>query len=99
MILTARVLNGTEAERYGFAVEVTPPGKVVDGAMEMARKIARMRPHGVKMTLAHLDRAFNMEFYEGLRYATNVRTLLGPGPDAREGYKAFVEGRKPDWKG
>jgi len=99
MILTARVLNGTEAERYGFAVEATPPGKAVEGAMVMARKMAQMRPHGVKMTLAHLDRGFNMEFYQGLRYATNVRQEFGPGPDAKEGYKAFVEGRKPDWKG
>ncbi|MBI4307177.1 MAG: enoyl-CoA hydratase/isomerase family protein, partial [Chloroflexi bacterium] len=97
MILTALVLNGRDAVQAGFAQRVFPPGKVVEGALEMARKIAAMRPHGVKITLAHLDRAVNMPFYEGLRYADTVRRLLGPGPDAAEGYKAFVEGRKPEW--
>jgi enoyl-CoA hydratase len=57
LILTGRELDAEEAVRWGFASSAHPSERLLEGALAMAERIAAMKPEGVRLTLAHLDRA------------------------------------------
>ncbi len=88
LIFTGQVLNGREAEKWGFVNEVFPPDKLMEGAKDMARKIAAMRPSGVRMALAHMDLAMQMDFYQAMRHSDTIpqvlRSAREPDAGARE---------------
>ena len=57
LILTGRELDAEEAVRWGFASSAHPSERLLEGTLAMAGRIAAMKPEGVRLTLAHLDRA------------------------------------------
>ena len=69
MLLTGREIDGDEALRIGFASAVFDPDALEAGALEMATQIAGMKPDGVKLVLAHLDRIDDMSRDQALRWA------------------------------
>lgn len=69
LILTGKVIGGEEAHRIGFANAVHPPEKLMPEALAMARAIAGMKPEGVRLTLAHIDRNMDMSRDQALRWA------------------------------
>jgi enoyl-CoA hydratase/carnithine racemase len=66
---TCDIIDGREAHRIGFANQVFPPGKLMDGAKEMARKIASMRPVSVAMVKATCNAVYDMDYNMSYRYA------------------------------
>ncbi len=69
IILTGKVIGGEEAHRIGFANTVHAPDKLMAEALAMARAIAGMKPDGVRLTLAHIDRNMDMSRDQALRWA------------------------------
>ncbi len=69
MLLTGREIDGDEALRIGFASAVYDSDALEAGAFEMAGQIAGMKPDGVKLVLAHLDRIDDMSRDQALRWA------------------------------
>ena len=69
MLLTGREIDGDEAVRIGFASAVYDSDALMDGALEMASQIAGMKPEGVKLVLAHLDRIDDMSRDQALHWA------------------------------
>ena len=69
LILTGKVIGGEEAHRIGFASAAHPPDTLMAEAMAMARAIAGMKPEGVRLTLAHIDRNMDMSRDQALRWA------------------------------
>lgn len=69
MLLTGREIDGDEAFRIGFASAVHDSDALDDAALEMAGAIAGMKPDGVKLVLAHLDRIDDMSRDQALRWA------------------------------
>jgi enoyl-CoA hydratase/carnithine racemase len=69
MLLTGREIDGDEALRIGFASAVYDSDALEAGAFEMATQIAGMKPDGVKLVLAHLDRIDDMSRDQALRWA------------------------------
>ncbi len=94
LILTGMVIDGREAWRIGFANRVYAPGKLWDGAMEVARAIAGMRPEGVRVTLAHIDQNLDMSKHQALRWAQLVKTYIGVDTTMDEAARSFVEKKK-----
>lgn len=66
---TCDVIDGKEAHRIGFANQVFPPDKLLDGAKEMAKKIASMRPASVAMVKATCNAIYDMDYKMSFRYA------------------------------
>ena len=66
---TCDVIDGREAYRIGFANQVFPPDKLLEGAKEMAKKIVTMRPVSVAMVKATCNAIYDMDYEMSFRYA------------------------------
>ena len=77
LILTGRELDAETAVHWGFACAAHPSAELLPAALAMARTIAGMKPEGVRLTLAHLDRAGDMTREQALRRAELLPSWLG----------------------
>ncbi len=79
---TGDVIDGKEAYRIGFANQVFAPDKLMDGAKELAGKIAAMRPAAVQMVKATCRATYDMDYRTAWRYADACVAALAADPDA-----------------
>jgi len=99
MLLTGRFITAREALEFGLVNRVVPPERLEAETMELAEKIAAAS--GV--TLAVGKRAFYQQVQMGdpaaYAYAGEVMVSNLYAEDAQEGIRAFLEKRRPVWKG
>jgi enoyl-CoA hydratase len=98
MILTGRMMDATEAERSGLVSRVVPAANLMDEAMKVAETIAGMSLPSVLAGKEAVNTAFETSLAEGTRFERRIFHSLFATHDQKEGMKAFVEKRKPDWK-
>jgi enoyl-CoA hydratase len=99
MVLTGEQISATEAQRYGLVNKVVPVELLLDEAKTMAKKIAAKSPLAVKLAKEAILKAFNAPLDEGLEFERKSFYLLFASEDQKEGMKAFMEKRKPEFKG
>lgn len=95
MILTARMMDATEAERANLVARVVPADQLIADALRLAGKIASLSPVAVAMAKQAVNCAFETTLAEGVRHERVLFLSLFGTPDQREGMAAFVEKRKP----
>jgi enoyl-CoA hydratase len=93
IILTGKTIDGVEASRIGLAQRVYPSGRLWEEAMAMADAIAAMSPGGVRATMAHLSRVEDLSKEESLRFASQIREWMAPGPSFADAARAVLDGR------
>ena len=98
MNLTGRMMDAAEAERSNLVARVVPLASLMDEAMKLAETIASMSLPSVLLAKEAVNRAFESTLSEGIRFERRVFHSLFATQDQKEGMKAFVEKRKPDWK-
>jgi enoyl-CoA hydratase len=98
LILTARMMDATEAERCGLVARVVPADKLVDEALTAAKKIASFSQPIVMMAKESINRAFETTLAEGIRFERRLFHSMFATEDQKEGMAAFVEKRKPQFK-
>ncbi len=99
MILTGRMLSAREALRLGLAARVVAKEVWLDEAKRVARTIAEKGPVAVRLAKEAVDKAFEAPLAVGLEYERRAFYLATASEDAKEGLQAFLEKRKPDFKG
>ena len=99
MILTARMMDAAEAERAGLVSRVVAPDALLDEARAAAAKIASQSPLAVMMNKEMVNVALETTLTEGVRFERRLFHSLFAFDDQKEGMSAFVEKRKPDFKG
>jgi enoyl-CoA hydratase len=99
MILTARMMDAAEAERSGLVSRVVPVDKLIEEAMGAARKIAAQSPLAVMMNKELVEAALETTLTQGVKLERRLFHSLFAFDDQKEGMAAFVEKRKPDFKG
>jgi len=99
MILTARMMDAAEAERAGLVSRVVPVDKLLETALEAAGKIAGHSPLAVMMNKELVEAAFETTLATGVALERRLFHSLFAFEDQKEGMAAFVEKRKPDFKG
>ena len=98
VMLTADRVTPDQALRWGLVHEVLEPDALMPRAIEIAEMIAENAPLAVEGTKAVAQEWRQLQIDESYRFGTWVgRTVLN-SEDAKEGPRAFVEKRKPNWK-
>ena len=99
MILTGRQVGAVEAERAGLVARVVPAAELVEEAMAAAKTIAALSPLAVMMNKELVEAAFETTLAQGVKLERRLFHSLFAFEDQKEGMAAFVEKRKPDFKG
>lgn len=100
LVLTGDVITAAEAEQIGLVNRVVPAEKLEEAIKELAAKLKETSPIVLKLTRMAFRQSQDLDFKNGLEKVTDVYlNLLIRTEDAVEGLKAFLEKRKPQWKG
>ena len=99
MILTGRMMDSAEAERSGLVSRVVAGDKLIEEAMAAATKIAGQSPLAVKMNKELVEAAYETTLATGVALERRLFHSLFAFDDQKEGMAAFIEKRKPDFKG
>jgi len=99
MILTGESISAEEAHRVGLVSKVVPVESLMGEAKRMAREIAAKPPLSIRAAKQAILRASDTTLEIGLDYERNLFYSLFTTEDAHEGMRAFLEKRRPIFKG
>ena len=91
-------LDAHKAMRLGLVSEVVPRERLLDRALELARLAASNSPHAIRHSLQALWQGLDLGLEDALANAWNHIVEHRSHPDSREGGRAFLEKRAPDWQ-
>jgi len=98
LILTADTISADDALRIGLVQKVTEPETLLEETMKLASRIAGNGSQSVPVAKMVIRNGINMDFSEASRLESIEFGKLFDQPPTKEGMKAFLEKRKPDWK-
>lgn len=99
MVLTGRFITAEEALSLGLINKVVPVEMYLREAATLASEIAQMSPIAAQLAKESINRAFETHLDEGLHFERKNFYLCFSSEDQKEGMKAFIEKRKPEFKG
>jgi enoyl-CoA hydratase/carnithine racemase len=99
MILTGKQIDAQEAYRVGLVNEVVPRDQLMPTAKKWAELICEAGPLQVRAAKEGLIRGYDLTLEESDKLVRELAASLRGTEDAKEGARAFVEKRKPEWKG
>jgi enoyl-CoA hydratase len=99
VILSGRFLTAAEALRAGLVARVVTKEAWLDEAKRVARDIAAKGPVASRLAKEAVDRAFEGPLTLGVEYERRLLYLALASEDAKEGLTAFLEKRRPEFKG
>ena len=98
MILAPKV-SAKEAEAMGMIWKAFPDADLMNEATTLAKKLAAMPTKAIALTKQALNRGMNASLDEQLDTENELQSIAGASHDYNEGVKAFLEKRKPEYKG
>lgn len=99
LLLTGEQLTSERAFQLGLVAELAPPGEALTRALELAKKVARMPPKAVAATRRALRQGADLPLDAALALENREFLLLFDTADKTEGMQAFLDKRKPEFKG
>lgn len=99
MVLTGKFITADEALQAGLINKVVPVELYLDEAVELAKVCAGQSPIAVEMAKESVLQAFESGLSDGLLFERKNFYALFATEDQKEGMNAFVEKRKPEFKG
>ena len=99
MILNDRRLTAQEARQFGLVNRVVPVKGYLEEAIQLAEEIAARAPLAVRAAKRLINQSFERTLTDGLAAEKQEFYNLFASEDQKEGMQAFIEKRKPEWKG
>ncbi len=99
MILTGEMIDAEEARRIGLVNRITPLSDLSPTAERIEWQIMGNGPIATQFALEAVNRGAEMPLAESMRYEASLFGLLCATEDMREGLNAFLEKRKPEFRG
>ena len=98
MLITGSPINAQEAHRIGLVNRVVPLGQLMPLAEALAAKICQNAPLAVQAAKESVFQGMGMSLDEAINAEAPIIRRLGSSDDAKEGPRAFVEKRIPNFK-
>jgi len=98
LVFTGEAMGATEAFRLGLVERIVPPGQVMEAALELAAKIVEKGPLGVAAGKKVINGARDLSLQQGLELESDLWANLTTTEDMKEGARAFIEKRKPQYR-
>jgi enoyl-CoA hydratase len=99
LCMTGALIGAQEAKEIGLVNRVFPADALWDETMKAAKKIASMGKASLRAAKECIDRGLNVDLKEGCMLESDNFALCMSSPDGKEGMSAFLEKRKPEFKG
>jgi enoyl-CoA hydratase len=97
--LTGEFFSATDAQRFGLVNRVTPEGRALDGAVELAERITANAPLSIAATKEVIAASGDWTAEDMWEKQQEILQPIFGSADAREGASAFAEKRAPVWRG
>src|SRR5262245_646119 len=99
VLLTGDMISAARAHEIGLVNRVVPAAALMSEAKTLAHALASKAPVAVRYILDAVNHGMDTPFAEGEYLETSLFGTIASSEDMREGTKAFLEKRKPVWKG
>jgi enoyl-CoA hydratase/carnithine racemase len=99
ILLMGQHIDAQEAYRIGLVNKVVPLDQLMPTARQWAETICQSGPLQVRAVKEAMLRGYNMPLEESLKLEREISNRLRTSDDYMEGVRAFIEKRKPSWKG
>ena len=99
LLLTGDQISAPEAHRLGLVNRVVPAADLMRDARALAATLAAKAPVAVRYILEGVHKGLEMPFPQAQVFEATLFGLVASTEDMREGTKAFLEKRKPEFRG
>ena len=99
VVLSGRFLSASEALDAGLVSRVVPKENFFTEALRIAHEVAGKPPLALRLAKEAILKAHEMSLSNGLEYERKLFYMLFATEDQKEGMKAFIEKRRPEFKG
>jgi enoyl-CoA hydratase len=99
IILTGAPMTAAEAEKIGLVNRVVPAAELMTAARTLAAALAAQAPVAMRYIIDAINHGLDMPFADAVKFEATLFGLVAATEDMREGTRAFLEKRKPDFKG
>jgi enoyl-CoA hydratase/carnithine racemase len=99
MILTGAPIGADEAHRIGLVNRVVAAAALMTEACTLAAQLAKNAPIAMRYIINAINKGMEMPFAEACQYEATLFGLVASTEDMKEGTSAFLQKRKPDFKG
>ncbi len=99
MMLSGKEIDAATALEFGLLNRVVEPNELMVAALALANEIAALAPLAIRACLKAVTEGIKLPFDEGLALERQLFASLFASEDAQEGTRAFLEKRRPVFKG
>lgn len=99
LVFTGKIIDAKTAERIGLVNMVVPPERLKSAVEELAKEIMSKAPIAIKLAKELINNSIETDQRTGLIHEAEAFGILSSTEDFREGVSAFLEKRKPEYKG
>jgi len=99
LIFTGKMIDAKTAERIGLVNMVVPPERLKSAVEELSREIMSKPPIAIKLVKELINNSIETDQGTGLIHEAEAFGILSSTEDYKEGISAFIEKRKPEYKG
>jgi enoyl-CoA hydratase len=96
---TGDFVEAEEAHRIGWVEVLVDEGQHLEKALDIAARMARWSPVSLRLAKQAVNAAFELPLKEGLEHEKELFLTAFASEDGREGVRAFIEKRAPEFRG